>query len=213
MVVEPGPVTGVTGGEGGDRTVVDPGGAGPASRAGRRVLIRSDAAGATHELLNWLVARRLSCSVGFTLPDTITAELDKVPERDWQIACDADGEPRPGAAVLAVTRLLDLSRRPAGMRVIVRRERPHPGAQLRLTDRDGHRLTAFTTNTTPGGPGRQLADLGRTVVPIRQNHLAKTGTDRSRSPPHPGRRIRARSATSTTSSTPSVNTTASALAT
>ncbi len=45
------------------------------------------------------------------------------------------------------------------MRVIVRRERPHPGAQLRLTDRDGHRLTAFATNTAPGGPGRQLADL------------------------------------------------------
>jgi hypothetical protein len=45
------------------------------------------------------------------------------------------------------------------MRVIVRRERPHPGAQLRLTDRDGHRLTAFATNTTHGGPGRQLADL------------------------------------------------------
>jgi hypothetical protein len=45
------------------------------------------------------------------------------------------------------------------MRVIIRRERPHPGAQLRLTDRDGHRLTAFATNTAPGGPGRQLADL------------------------------------------------------
>ena len=35
----------------------------------------------------------------------------------------------------------------------------HPGAQLRLTDRDGHRLTAFATNTAPGGPGHQLADL------------------------------------------------------
>ena len=45
------------------------------------------------------------------------------------------------------------------MRVIVRKERPHPGAQLRITDADGHRLTAFATNTTPGGPGRQLADL------------------------------------------------------
>jgi hypothetical protein len=61
--------------------------------------------------------------------------------------------------VVEVTGLLDLSRWPAGMRVIVRRERPHPGAQLRLTDRDGHRLTAFATNTAPGGPGRQLADL------------------------------------------------------
>jgi hypothetical protein len=48
---------------------------------------------------------------------------------------------------------------PAGMRVIVRRERPHPGAQLRLTDPDGHRYTAFATNTRPGGPHRQLADL------------------------------------------------------
>jgi hypothetical protein len=41
------------------------------------------------------------------------------------------------------------------MRVIVRKERPHPGAQLRLTDIDGHRITAFATNT----PGGQLADL------------------------------------------------------
>jgi len=40
------------------------------------------------------------------------------------------------------------------MRVIVRRERPHPGAQLRITDTDGHRYTAFATNTAPGGPGR-----------------------------------------------------------
>ncbi|OZM77995.1 hypothetical protein CFP66_33585 [Pseudonocardia sp. MH-G8] len=34
-----------------------------------------------------------------------------------------------------------------------------PGAQLRLTDADGHRLTASATNTPPGGPHRQLADL------------------------------------------------------
>ena len=131
----------------------------PGTRPGRRVLIRSDSAGGTHELLNWLVGRRLSYSVGFTLPDTIPDILAKIPETAWQIAYDADGEPRPGAAVLEVTGLLDLSRWPAGMRVIVRRERPHPGAQLRLTDRDGHRLTAFATNTAPGGPGRQLADL------------------------------------------------------
>ena len=45
------------------------------------------------------------------------------------------------------------------MRVIVRKERPHPGAQLRLTDPDGHRYTAFATNTRPGGSHRQLADL------------------------------------------------------
>lgn len=37
---------------------------------------------------------------------------------------------------------------PAGMRLIMRKERPHPGAQLRFTDADGMRLTCFATNTT-----------------------------------------------------------------
>ncbi|WP_214408306.1 IS1380 family transposase [Pseudonocardia lacus] len=128
-------------------------------RPGRKILIRADSAGATHDFLNWLVGQRLSYSVGFTLPEQVLDELAKVPESAWQPAYDADSEPRPGAWVLEVTGLLDLSRWPTGMRVIVRRERPHPGAQPRLTDPDGHRLTAFATNTRPGGPGRQLADL------------------------------------------------------
>jgi Transposase DDE domain group 1 len=51
--------------------------------------------------------------------------------------------------------MFDLTGWPPGMRLIVRRERPHPGAQLRITDLDGHRITAFVTNTTKG----QLADL------------------------------------------------------
>jgi len=33
------------------------------------------------------------------------------------------------------------------MRVIVRKERPYPDAQLRLTNIDGHRITAFATNS------------------------------------------------------------------
>jgi hypothetical protein len=45
------------------------------------------------------------------------------------------------------------------MRVIARKERPHPGAQLRITDVDGLRVTAFATNTATGGPGTQLPDL------------------------------------------------------
>lgn len=35
---------------------------------------------------------------------------------------------------------------PMGTRLIVRRERPHPGAQLRHTDADGMRLPRFATN-------------------------------------------------------------------
>ena len=33
------------------------------------------------------------------------------------------------------------------MRLIIRNERPHPGAQLRITDAEGLRLTCFATNT------------------------------------------------------------------
>ena len=51
--------------------------------------------------------------------------------------------------------MLNLSSWPEGMRVIVRKERPHPGAQLRFTDIDGHRFTCFATSTKGG----QLADL------------------------------------------------------
>ncbi len=51
--------------------------------------------------------------------------------------------------------MLDLASWPKGMRVIVRKERPHPGAQLRFTDIDGHRFTCFATSTKGG----QLADL------------------------------------------------------
>ena len=63
----------------------------------------------------------------------------------------------PGVAEL--TGLLDLTAWPPGMRVIARKERPHPGAQLRITDIDGLRVTAFATNTPAGGGHGQLADL------------------------------------------------------
>ncbi len=55
---------------------------------------------------------------------------------------------RPSDSIGAtVTRMLSLASWPAGMRVVIRAERPHPGAQLRFTDSGGNRLTAFVTNT------------------------------------------------------------------
>ncbi len=124
-------------------------------RPGRRVLVRTDAAGCTHEVLDWLGSQRLSYSVGFPLPDHAAQLVELIPDHVWAPAYDADGAVRDGAWVAELTDLLHLSTWPPGMRVIVRKERPHPGAQLRLTDADGHRLTAFATNSTRG----QLADL------------------------------------------------------
>jgi hypothetical protein len=61
--------------------------------------------------------------------------------------------------VAELTELVDLSAWPPGTRLILRKERPHPGAQLRITDHNGMRITGLLTNTPPGGAGRQLADL------------------------------------------------------
>jgi hypothetical protein len=127
-------------------------------RPGKNVLVRVDGAGGTHGLIDWLTRRRLAYSVGFSLPGDLAGiqnTLASVPASAWTPAYDADRQVRPGAWVAEVTGLFDLSGWPAGMRLIVRKERPHPGAQLRITDLDGHRITAFVTNTTRG----QLADL------------------------------------------------------
>lgn len=116
-------------------------------RPGKRVLVRADGAGGTKEFVTWLTRRRLSYSVGYTLPFETPSLYNLIAEELWEPALDADGAPRDGAAVAELTGLLDLTGWPEGMRVIVRRERPHPGAQLRFEDVDGYRLTVFATNS------------------------------------------------------------------
>jgi hypothetical protein len=125
------------------------------ARPGKKVLIRTDTAGGTHGFLDWLTGRRLSYSVGFSLPIDFPDIYHQIPETEWQDAYTSDGGIRDGAGVVELTGLLDLTGWPAGMRVIARRERPHPGAQLRFDDVDGYRITAFATNSRRG----QLADL------------------------------------------------------
>jgi hypothetical protein len=123
----------------------------------KRVLVRADSAGGTHDFLTWLTrpGRRLQYSVGFTITDQVADAIGKVPARAWTPANDSDGAVRDGAWVAELTGLLDLAGWPKGMRVIARKERPHPGAQLRITDIEGHRVTCFATSTRTG----QLADL------------------------------------------------------
>jgi hypothetical protein len=133
-------------------------------RIGRKVLIRADGGGGTHEYLQWLYSQGLSYSVGFTLSDDMVDKINQIPDRGWTPAYDPDGKVREGAWVTELTGMLELSTWPAAMRVIIRAERPHPGAQLRFTDVDGNRLTAFVTNTTGG----QLADLE-----LRHRHRAR----------------------------------------
>ena len=124
----------------------------PAAGAGPVVLVRTDAAGATHVFAAALRERGCVFSLGFAIDETVQAAVLAVPETEWTPARNIDGEPREGAWLAEVTDAVNLTAWPAGSRLIVRRERPHPGAQLRFTDADGHRFTAFLTDTTDSGP-------------------------------------------------------------
>ncbi|MGW7410259.1 IS1380 family transposase [Streptomyces sp. NPDC054833] len=117
-------------------------------RRGRQTLIRTDSAGGTHEFLDWLTTRGrwLSYSVGMTVTDAVHDAVLRVPASAWTAAVEPDGQGRDGAWVAELAGDV-LKGRPTGMRLIVRKERPHPGAQLRFTDADGMRLTCFATNT------------------------------------------------------------------
>ena len=91
-------------------------------------------------------------------------------------AYTADHQVREGAWVAELTDLLDLTSWPPGMRVIARKERPHPGAQLRLTDVDGHRITAFVTNTRGGQlPELELRHRQRARAEDRIRNAKDTG--------------------------------------
>jgi DDE family transposase len=134
-----------------------------AQRHGVPILVSADGAGATQAWLAHLRAKRLTgvdleFSVGFTMTTTVQAAILALPKQAWSQAINADGSVREGADVAELTGMLgDLTAAgwPSGMRVIVRRERPHPGAQLSFTDVDGWRFQAFATDTRVG----QLAHL------------------------------------------------------
>lgn len=122
-----------------------------------RVLVRGDTGSGVQGLLWHVHNLGLQYSVGVYGRQPVLDALAVLPKQAWKKALDADGRPREGAQVAELTRWLPATFKgwPPGMRVIARRERPHPGAQLRITDHEGWRITVFATNTKTG----RLADL------------------------------------------------------
>jgi hypothetical protein len=170
----------------------------PGDPTSPRVQIRTDSAGATHKFAAALRTAGCGFSLGFPIgPNTQDAAL-AIPDDGWSPAYNIDGDPRDGAWVAEITGMLNLTTWPEGSRVFLRRERPHPGAQLRFTDTDGHRFTAFITDTTGGQPANlEVHHRSHARVedahPLRQKHrptqlplpwlrrkqsLAGTGADR-----------------------------------
>ncbi len=120
------------------------------------ILARADAAGGTHAFAAALRERKIRFSLGYFVDERVGKAALALPRRRWLPAVDADGrEERETAWVAELTDQLDLSGWPEGTRLIVRKEIPHPGAQLRFTDYDGHRYQCFLTDQ----PDQDIAAL------------------------------------------------------
>ena len=139
-----------------------------------QVLVRVDTGGCSKAFLHHISDLGLEYSIGFPAHETVKAAIEVIPAQAWRAALDGDGQPRQGAQVAELTAWMPEPTPafrpgpqtwPEGMRVIARRERPHPGAQLRLTDHEGWRITCFATNTTRW----RLADLE-----VRHRQRART---------------------------------------
>jgi hypothetical protein len=124
-------------------------------RRSRRVLVRTDSAGATGEFVWQLHQRRLRFSVGLPIDAHVRQAILSLPQAAWTPAVDADGRRRDGAWVAEATGWLDLTAWPPGTRAICRKERPHPGAKPRFVDAHGNRYQVFVTDQ----PDRDLARL------------------------------------------------------
>jgi hypothetical protein len=79
------------------------------------------------------------------LYESVRDSILNMNEEDWAPAITQAGEEREGAAVCEL-KDLDLSSWPTGTRAICRRERLHPGAQLKFTDVNGYRFQVFITD-------------------------------------------------------------------
>jgi hypothetical protein len=144
------------------------------------VVARSDSAGATHAFAAACREAGVWFSFGFPVDTRIQAIVDDVPDQCWEPAIQTGGGIREGAWVAEVTGMLDLSAWPEGSQVILRAERPHPGAQLRFTDADGHRITAFITDIPDGvipgqTAGRELQHRQHARVEDRIREAKATG--------------------------------------
>lgn len=123
-------------------------------RHGIPILIRSDSAGSSHGFLahiRGLRAQHLDVrfSVGAAITEPVRQAITAA--TGWVPALDTDGELREHAEICEITGLLAATGWPDGTRFIVRRERPHPGAQLSLFDTiEGWRHQLIATDTPPG---------------------------------------------------------------
>ncbi len=119
----------------------------PEAELDREILVRCDGAGASHAFTGQCREAGINFSVGYELSPAVQEAIMQTLEAGWQPAIEPGRETRDGAWVTELTDQVDLCNWPEGSRLICRKERAHPGAQLKFTDLDGHRFTCFLTDT------------------------------------------------------------------
>jgi len=140
------------------------------------ILARSDSAGASHALADACRETGVRFSFGYAADARVRDAILALPEAAWRPAINRDDQPREDAWVAELTSHVSLDAWPQGARLLVRRERPHPGAQLSFTDVDGHRFQCFITDQED----RDLAALeachrAHAIVEDRVRELKSTG--------------------------------------
>jgi hypothetical protein len=128
------------------------------------ILVRADSAGATHDLADHCHEGNMRFSFGYELTESVRAAILEIPEDAWVPALDQNDSEREAGQVAEITDSVELSSWPQGSRLIVRRERPHPGAQLSFTDHDGYRFQAILTDQ----PDQEIA-----VIECRHRQRAR----------------------------------------
>ena len=141
------------------------------------IVVRTDSAAATHEFTDELRAARINFLMGLDLTEGVRAAILGLPEAAWRPAVRQDGGTREGAWVAELTDHLDLSAWPDGSRVIVRRERPHPGAQLSFSDHDGHRFLATLTDLEGDAVELECLHRARASAEDRVRAAKQTGLE------------------------------------
>ena len=140
------------------------------------ILARADSAGASHEFAWACRETDIRFSLGYAIKQSTRRAILALSKHAWRPALNADGEDRDGAWVAELTDIVSLAGWPEATRLICRRERPHPGAQLTFTDLDGHRFQCFITDQQ----GEDIAALevlhrGHAQVEDRVKTLKATG--------------------------------------
>jgi hypothetical protein len=142
-----------------------------------QVVVRTDSAAATHEFTDELRAARIRFLMGYDLTERVRDAILELPGAAWRPAIRQDGTTREGAWVAELTDHLDLSAWPDETRVIVRRERPHPGAQLSFTDHDGYRFLATLTDLDGDAAWLECLHRARASAEDRVRNGKQTGLE------------------------------------